>query len=109
MERESSIIKQEANTRENGSTTRSMVMESSSMAMETATKEPGEMDSDLITEYTNIQMEMFMMESGGMTAKKVKGSLIWPPETNTKEIGNQERKMAKVAIFLFRSLCFCQR
>jgi hypothetical protein len=84
-------------------------MGSLNMLMETDTKEPGEMDSARITEYTNTQTEMSMMESGATTPSKVRESLIWLLAINTRVIGKLERKMEKVNIFLFRSVCFCQR
>ena len=108
MERECSITPPEESTRESGSTTRSTVMESSSMPTETDTKGPGEMGNVQITVYTNIQMEMSMTGSGAMTPRKVRGNWTWLLATNTREIGKLVRKMAKVVIFLFRSVYLCQ-
>lgn len=64
MEKESTIIILEENTKVNGSTIKSMVMGLLTMSMEISMKDTGKMDRDLVKVFMNIQMVISMKANG---------------------------------------------
>lgn len=101
------IIKLEANTKENGSMIKSTDTESLTMLMETDTRAHGKMEKDLTTAFTNTQMEMSMTDSGKTILKKDTVSFRWLQGTNMRETGKAARKMVQVNLLQFRALHFC--
>ena len=106
QEKEFIIIKLEENIKVSGSMIKNMDSEPFNMQMEINMKEFGEMDKDGKMEFINTPMVMFMKVNGEMISNKVMENLIWQLEINTKDSGKEARKMAKVNIFIFRSVHF---